>query len=49
MRMYFRIISTTREVVNVLDCDIIASEFNLQSRSSVHFGINTFEKGMNPT
>ena len=34
-------------VVNVLDCDIGASEFELQLRYYVHFQTNTPEKGMN--
>ena len=35
-------------VVNVLDCDIVISEFELQSRYYVYFRINTPEKGMIP-
>ena len=34
-------------VANVLDCDIIVSEFEIQSRYYVHFQINTLRKGMN--
>ena len=36
-------------VANVLDCDIVKSEFELQSRYYVHFLTNTLGKGMNPT
>ena len=35
-------------VVNVLDCEILVSEFNLQLRYHVHFRANTIEKGINP-
>ena len=35
-------------MVNVLDCNIIVSEFELQSRYFVHFRTRTFQKGMNP-
>ena len=31
-------------VVNMLDCDIVVSEFELQSHSYVHFRTNTLEK-----
>ena len=34
-------------VVNVLDCDIIVSEVELQSHYYVHFRIHSFRKGMN--
>ena len=33
-------------VVNMLDCDIIVSEFKLQSHYYVHFWTKTLEKGM---
>ena len=33
-------------VANVLDCDIVVSEFKLHSRYHVHF--HNFRKGMNP-
>ena len=35
-------------VANVLDCYIVVSEFELQSRYYVHFRTNTLQKGMNP-
>ena len=35
-------------VVNVLDCDIIISEFKLQSYYYVHFWIKTLGKSENP-
>ena len=34
-------------VDNVLDCNIIIQEFNLQSHYYAHFWTNTFGKGMN--
>ena len=34
-------------MANVLDCDIIVYEFELQSRHYIHFWTNTFGKGMN--
>ena len=35
------------EAVNVLDCDIVANEFELKSRYYIHFRNNNIEKGMN--
>ena len=35
-------------VVNVQDCDIVVSEFELNSHYYVHFRTNTLGKGMNP-
>ena len=35
-------------VVNLLDCDIEVSEFELQSRNYAHFRTNTPHKGINP-
>ena len=35
-------------MTNVLDCDIVVSEFALQLHYYVHFGTNNLEKGMNP-
>ena len=35
-------------VVNVLDFDIVVSEFEIPLRYYVHFWTNTLEKGMNP-
>ena len=35
-------------VANVMDCDIVVSEFELQSRYYVYFQINNLVKGMNP-
>ena len=35
-------------MVKSLDCRIVVSEFELQSRYYVHFWTNTFGKGMNP-
>ena len=34
-------------VAKVLDCDIVRSEFELQSRYYVHFRTNTLGKSMN--
>ena len=34
-------------VVNVLECDIIVSKFELQSCYYIHFWTNTLGKGMN--
>ena len=34
-------------VANVLDCNIVVSEFELQSRYYVHFHTNTITKSMN--
>ena len=36
-------------MANVLDCDIVVSEFELQSRYNIHFHTNTFWKGMTPS
>ena len=33
---------------NMLDCDIVVSEFELESRYNVDFQTNTLGKGMNP-
>ena len=35
-------------VASVLDCDIVLSEFELQSPDYVHFQTNAFRKDMNP-
>ena len=35
-------------VVKDMDCGIVVSEFELQSRYYVHFRANTLGKGMNP-
>ena len=35
-------------VANMLDCDIVVSEFKLQSCYYIHFQTNTLGKGMNP-
>ena len=34
-------------MANVLDCDIVVSEFKLQSYYYFHYLINTLGKGMN--
>ena len=34
-------------VANMMDCDIVVSEFELQSRYYYHFLSNTLGKGMN--
>ena len=34
-------------VVNVLDCDFVVSEFELQLPYYIHFRTNAFGKGMN--
>ena len=35
-------------VANVLDCDVVMSEFELQLRYLVHFRTNSLGNGMNP-
>ena len=35
-------------MVKAMDCGIVVSKFELQSRYYVHFRINTLGKGMNP-
>ena len=35
-------------MVKAMDCGIVVSEFEFQSRYYVHFRKNTLEKGMNP-
>ena len=35
-------------MVEAMDCGIVVSEFELQSRYYVHFRTNTLGKGMNP-
>ena len=35
-------------MVKAMDCGIVVSEFEFQSRYSVHFRTNTLGKGMNP-
>ena len=35
-------------MVKAMDCGIVVSEFELQSRDYVHFRANTFGKGMKP-
>ena len=35
-------------MVKAVDCEIIVSEFELQSRYYIHFQANTLGKGMNP-
>ena len=35
-------------MVKVMDCGIVVSEFELQSRYYVHFRANTLGKSMNP-
>ena len=35
-------------VVNVMNCDIVVSEFELQPHYHIHFRANTFGKGINP-
>ena len=40
---------TPRDVLaKMLNCDIVVSEFELQSHNYIYFGINTLGKGMNP-
>ena len=39
--------SSHGDVVNVLDCDIVVSEFQIQSRFCVHFRTNALRKDMN--
>ena len=40
--------SPRRVVANMLDCDIVESEFELQLRYNVYLRTNTFGKSMNP-
>ena len=35
-------------MANVLNCNIIAYEFEFQPYYDIHFWTNTFEKGMDP-
>ena len=35
-------------MVKVMDCEIVANEFELQLRYYIHFRTNTLGKGMNP-
>ena len=35
-------------MVKAMDCGIVVSEFELQSRYYIHFRANTIGKGMNP-
>ena len=35
-------------MVKAMDCEIVVSEYELQSRYYFHFRTNTFRKGMNP-
>ena len=39
--------SPSSEVVNVLNCKIVVSEFELKSRYYIHFRANTLGKDMN--
>ena len=36
------------EIVKAMDCRMVVSEFELQSRYYVHFRVNSLGKGMNP-
>ena len=36
------------EMVEAIDCEIVVSEFEFQSRHYVHFRENSLGKGMNP-
>ena len=46
--LFFSMRSLLDEVANVLICDKVVSEFELQSRNYFHFQINTYGKIMNP-
>ena len=35
-------------MLKAMDCGIVVSEFELQSRYYIHFQANTLGKGMNP-
>ena len=48
LSIYLSIRSLSGVMANVLDCDILVSEFELQSRYYVYFRINTLGKGMSP-
>ena len=39
--------STRSVVANLLDCDIVENEFELQSRFDIHVRTNTLGKGLN--
>ena len=41
--------TTSGVVADVLDCDTVVREFELQLRYCIHFMTNTLRKGMNPT
>ena len=42
------ILSKQGVMVKAIDCRIVISEYELQSRYSIHFWTNTLGKGMNP-
>ena len=46
MYIYIYIGMMTDAVANMLDCNILVSDFVLQSRSVVHFQTNTFGNGI---
>ena len=51
VKWYFIVCNNIRPhglVTNMLDCDIVVSEFEVQSRYNVHFRTNTLRKVMNP-
>ena len=41
-------VSSVSSDKEIMDCEIVVSEFVLQSRYYVHFRANTLGKGMNP-
>ena len=45
--IHFIFISSQRVETNMLDYDIVISEFELKSYYSIHFRNNVFVKGMN--
>ena len=48
MHYYYSEGSLHGVVADVLDCDLVESEFELQLRYYVHFQTNTIGKDMNP-
>ena len=50
MKVYFqKLMFVISIMVEVLDCRIVVSEFELQLRYYIHFRTNTLGKGMNPS
>ena len=45
---YFTVVCPCGVMAKALDCGIVVSKFEVQSRSYVHFRTNTLGKGTNP-